>query len=381
LTANSRLRFPRKAAFFTLIAAEAMSHFESSDAGSRASNLYLASSQLYSREGNEFEHGGEKMTRYGWCTLRSESLRGLCSQPSDKTVAEAGKFNAIFMKSSAINLNATLTCNLLSAIELLMALLSEISPDQVQDNLLMGQLREEGAIENQRSFEHESKSFNDASYHGVRDGTPIVSKTKQVSKPLASMTTKTPFFSQAPPSALSLSQSKWLEDDPIPHVQLPFVDAASSKPKSDVVVVDRAFADRVETLSSLVNTMKCVRTLMPFTLCSKMQQLCIVHLQELRQQMAASSGDDEGIFSLYGQDHCLLPPPLIVTSAKIVKAESHLVLERTKALGYSAKFATHSMSTFFNPYAKNKSDKDKNKVQTTLIAEGEERAIMIEFKV
>ncbi len=38
------------------------------------------------------------------------------------------------------------------------------------------------------------------------------------------------------------------------------------------------------------------------------------------------------------------------------------------------------MSTFFNPYAKNKGGKEKNKVQTTLVAEGEERTIMIEFK-
>lgn len=69
-----------------------------------------------------------------------------------------------------------------------------------------------------------------------------------------------------------------------------------------------------------------------------------------------------------------------MTSAKIVKAEAHLVLERTKALGYSAKFATHSMSTFFNPYAKKQGGKDKSKVQTTLIAEGEERTIMVEFR-
>lgn len=88
---QSRLRFPRKAAFFTIIAAEAMSNSDTLDAGSRASNLYLAASQLYSREGNDFEHGGDKLTRYGWATLRSETLVGLSSQPSDLMVAEAGK--------------------------------------------------------------------------------------------------------------------------------------------------------------------------------------------------------------------------------------------------------------------------------------------------
>eukprot|EP00956_Cyclotella_meneghiniana_P038251 scaffold150916_cov23-Cyclotella_meneghiniana.AAC.1 len=91
--------------------------------------------------------------------------------------------------------------------------------------------------------------------------------------------------------------------------------------------------------------------------------------------MPSSSNEKNRESGLNNADKILLPP-LVVTSAKIVKADSHLVVERTKALGYSAKFATHSMSTFFNPYAKNKADKDKNKPTCTLIAEGEERAIM-----
>lgn len=89
---ESRLRFPRKAAFFTIIAAEAMSNCESF--GTRTSNLYLAASQLYSQQGNElFEDGGNKMTRYGWATLRSETLVGLASssQSSDMILAEAGR--------------------------------------------------------------------------------------------------------------------------------------------------------------------------------------------------------------------------------------------------------------------------------------------------
>lgn len=89
-TDQSRLRFPRKAAFFTIIAAEAMSNCESF--GSRTSNLYLAASQLFSQQGNElFDNGGDKSTRYGWATLRSETLVGLASQPSDMILAEAGR--------------------------------------------------------------------------------------------------------------------------------------------------------------------------------------------------------------------------------------------------------------------------------------------------
>lgn len=255
-----------------------------------------------------------------------------------------------------------------------MALLGEIAPDQLHG--IVGQQQVAGdqaaGVGPQRSFEQGNKPFVDDSYHG---NTPSSSKTKHVSKPLASMTgNKTPFFSQAPPSALSLSQSKWLEEDPIPHVQLPFVDSDASKSKSGA---NKAFTERAHALDSLVGTMKSVTTKMSFNLCSTMQDLCIQHLQDLRQQMAASS---DGKTEIAGVDSGFLPAPLVVTSAKIVKADSHLVVERTKALGYSAKFATHSMSTFFNPYAKNKADKDKSKSVTTLVCEGEECAIMIQFK-
>lgn len=300
---------------------------------------------------------------------------------------------------SAIHLNSlivTLLCRVVSltpllptlhnvASELLIALLNEISPDRVADSPLLGQLHANGVPlteDNRRSFEQDDylhqKSFTDDSTHG-NDG----SKPKQVSKPLASMTTKTPFFSQAPPSALSLSQSKWLEDEPVPHVQLPFVDIPNVKYASGVVATDKTFVDRSLALTSSVSSMSCVKTNVSFNLCAKVQSICLANVKDLRQQMAASSDSRTGRFGVYDEGYAnesSLPPPLVVTSAKIVKAESHLLLERAKALGFSAKFATHSMSTFFNPYAKNKGDKEKNKVQTTLVAEGEERTIMIEFK-
>jgi len=90
-SAPSRLRFPRKAAYFTLIAAEAMARCQSDDAAESASSLYLAASHLYSRQGNVFEHGDDCETRYGWATLRAAALGGLSSQPVEKEIAEAGE--------------------------------------------------------------------------------------------------------------------------------------------------------------------------------------------------------------------------------------------------------------------------------------------------
>jgi hypothetical protein len=87
----SRLRFPRKAAFFTLVAAEAMARCNCVNAVECAAQLHLAASHLYSRNGNTFEHGGDSATRYGWATLRVASLQGLASQSADMEAAEAGE--------------------------------------------------------------------------------------------------------------------------------------------------------------------------------------------------------------------------------------------------------------------------------------------------
>jgi len=351
---SSRLCFPRKAAFFTLVGAEAMTCCQCPDAAERASSLYLAASHLYSRKGNLFEHGDGGVTRYGWATLRAAALQGLSSQPADKEVAEA-------------------------ATELLVALLNEISADQ--GAILLPQMHGEDrapiADYNRGSFESGDYDyqtpFGDDPY-GTK-GNQSDGRPKQVSRPLATMT-KTPFFAQAPPSALSLSQSKWLEDDPVPHIQLPFANAVS------MTTEDKSFVDRASALSSTVASMSCVTAKINFEKCARVQHICMANIKDLRQQMGASSDQEAGTIGVYdgNTDESSLPPPLVVTSAKIVKGDSHLLLERTKALGYSAKFATNSMSTFFNPYAKNKGGKEKNKIQTTLIAEGEERTIMIEFK-
>jgi len=347
---SSRLRFPRKAAHFTLIAAEAMSRCKSVDAGQRASNLYVAASHLYSRKGNEFEHDDDNLTKYGWATLRASALQGLSCQPSDEPVAE-------------------------EATELLVALLNEISPDQVDDALLMAQLSD-------GSFQEDNFTVVPVLDRKRSTDETTSVRPQHVSNPLASMA-KTPFFSQAPPSALSLSQSKWLEDEPVPHMQLPRFNIVGDKASSELVATDKMFVDRASALTSSLSSLSCVTSKIGFDKCARIQKLCVVNMSDLRHRMGASSSLENETIGVYEESSAgdSLPPPLVVTSAKIIKSESHLLLERTKAVGYSSKFATHSMSTFFNPYAKNQAAKDaKNKVQTTLLAEGEERTIMIEFK-
>ena len=87
----TRLRFPRKAAFFTLVAAEAMTRCHCVNAVERASRLYLAASHLYSRNGNVFEHRDDSETRYGWASLRVATVQGLPSESAACEAEDTGK--------------------------------------------------------------------------------------------------------------------------------------------------------------------------------------------------------------------------------------------------------------------------------------------------
>lgn len=89
--APSRLRFPRKAAFFTLVAAEALTLCQGNAEVESAVGLYLAASHLYSRRGDMCENGEDCITRYGWASLRISVLQGLSSQLVEKETAETGE--------------------------------------------------------------------------------------------------------------------------------------------------------------------------------------------------------------------------------------------------------------------------------------------------
>ena len=70
---QKRLSLPRKAAFFTAVAAESMSQCKAADAQTRASGFWAAASHLYSKDGNKFD--GNNM--YAWAALRATILHGM----------------------------------------------------------------------------------------------------------------------------------------------------------------------------------------------------------------------------------------------------------------------------------------------------------------
>ena len=85
-----RLHLPRKAAFFTVVAAESISQCSIENANACAAGFWAAASHLYSKEANKFE--GKQI--YGWASLRSTVLEGLGIYGGD-LAAERGKFQPI----------------------------------------------------------------------------------------------------------------------------------------------------------------------------------------------------------------------------------------------------------------------------------------------
>jgi len=346
-----RLRMPRKAAYFTTVAAEAMAtaarynRSSSPDTYERAANLWLAACHLYTRDGNAFDGSGIA-SGYAWATLRASTLYALTRQ-RDPISAEV-------------------------AAELLLALLGEISHDRTGDAaILQGYAKSNKGGKGRDAFVDRL----DESGHGGGGGDLNDRQGRAGSSgSRGSLQGRGSLFAQAVQAGnnpFAETQSKWLENEPLPDAQvLPgsMISLNCVAPRSRFETV--ALAQR-QILSDLAQ----LRQDEPTKSCP--------HLSEALTEEDAPP-EKEFAFTVYRDQEGGVSAeelaPLEIVSAKIVKSESHLVLERAKAHGFSSKANVGtSMSTFFNPFAKKKGTESSDKVQTTLVAEGEERVILIEF--
>lgn len=384
----SRLRLPRKAAYFTAVSAEAMTQCGGDDDSShRASSLWLAASQLYAKDSNGFDCVS---SGYAWATLRASVLHAL-SQQVDQVSAEL-------------------------AAELLLVLLSEISPDRPAGGVGANKLLLKNQYSGGQTDSGHEPLGNDSMHSrdgrgsdhadGGRSGDSFGegesedsgakgAAARQGKGRAAPPMGRSAFFGVQSQAPFLQAQSRWLEDDLTPNIPLPLVDPSvvqavlgGSASKKDVAALGSQLA------SSLIS-LRCVAPKIRLESCAFAQRRCIDNLSNLRGDMPTASepaeaADDGEVaptagLSLSGDgagaDGAGMPPPLFVASAKIVKSETHLLLERSKAAGFSSKVQMGtSMATFFNPYAKKqKAAENENKVQNTLVAEGEERTVLIEF--
>lgn len=309
-----RLTLPRKAALFTTIAADVLAASESAE----SSSLWLAAAQLYSKEPNTFKEG----SNYGWATIRAATLHAL-SQQDDPIVSEA-------------------------AAEVLLTLLSDISPHSGDYQKL---------IDGLNKYHEEEVRYSDDSSVAASAASRYSTFPKNT-KLLQHQSSRQGFFNPAHISSplLTVAQAKWAEDEPLSLRQFPLVDEGES------IIALNAVLPKIQPLA-----------------CALAQRKAVSHISDLRRSMSmfSSHHDNPNQFIIYGTKPCI-QVPLTIATASILTSESHLLLERSKAHGFSGKSNMGAMQTFFNPFDKEKKQAEK-KLAATLVAEGEEREVLIEF--
>eukprot|EP00586_Coscinodiscus_wailesii_P010835 CAMPEP_0172511092 /NCGR_PEP_ID=MMETSP1066-20121228/233761_1 /TAXON_ID=671091 /ORGANISM="Coscinodiscus wailesii, Strain CCMP2513" /LENGTH=202 /DNA_ID=CAMNT_0013290331 /DNA_START=1 /DNA_END=605 /DNA_ORIENTATION=- len=202
------MRLPRKAALFTAIAAESIGQCDIDDAPQRAASLWLSASLLYSRMGN----GRGDTGQYAWATLRASILHALCQQVDHVSGEQAA--------------------------ELLLVLLSEISPDLIHHstsnytgNSHYSRHGDDESLpsESYHPTIHDDESLTHPTYDTISDLDSVSrakprtgTKSTQSSVTSATMSSRSAFFPISGPS-LTMAQNKWFEDPPLPSLLLPLV--------------------------------------------------------------------------------------------------------------------------------------------------------------
>jgi len=323
------IRLPRKASFFSSVGAEALSKHTAKDSIKYGgSSLWLAATELYSKNSNTIEDDSKA---YGWSTLRAVVLHAL-SQQEDLAIGEA-------------------------AAELVLILLSEMSEGLGNNNVSLFEknYKDDDTVFSRSTIDDDNESI--ASMSSRRSTISKYSQKQIVQK--QNVSSRSNFFHNASQQTLlTVLQAKWAEDTAIPLVRLPLMEEES----------EFALANSLMTLKAVLPKIN----LESFALA---QKYSINQISKLRNGIPIMSGMDRNVNPLalmYTGEMA----PIFVESATIVQSASHLLLERTKAHGFSGK-TTGVMATFFNPFDKKK--QDEKKIAATLVAEGEERAVEIEF--
>mmetsp|Transcript_4602 Transcript_4602/g.10885 ORF Transcript_4602/g.10885 Transcript_4602/m.10885 type:complete len:1558 (+) Transcript_4602:62-4735(+) len=321
---EERIMLNRKASFFAVAAAEALSEIDGQGPDDRASAMWATVSKLLSKSSNVSNPGN-----YGWATLRAVALHALSMQGLKETSEDA-------------------------AVQLL-SLMGEIKPvtAKSESNIFFSRYE---SIET----DDDSKTNDDSSVQsGVRSdyvdaGRSVASAARSFVREKAKDAIRgrqKDFFTgqnQNSNTLLAVAQSKWVDDDPIPSILLPVAD----------------FSD----ISNTILAMRAVWPAIKFDSCATAQQKLTRQISDLRKSNPTSS-----LLSITPTDMAL-HLPIQITAVEIGGSESRASLERVKVKEAKKSEEGGAMATFFNPYA------NKNKEEeATLIPEGEERYILVKF--
>lgn len=316
---EARLPFNRKASFFAMVAAEAMSEISGDTADDRTSALWTHAARLMSNKGNESDIGS-----YGWATLRAVALHGLAMQGLRETSEDA-------------------------AVQLL-SLMGEIAPPRRSDDssLFFSKFDEEMESSNNLDDSVHSDSANESVFAA---GESVVSAARtyvRETRAKVAEARRANFFQGVAKdsSLLTVAQSKWVEDDEIPTILLPMAEFSE--------------------ISESIIAMRSVWSAIKFENCFSAQKRVVKEISDLREKVPASSFPMDVAHSK--KSYSL---PIKIMSIVMVESEAQSKLERIKVKNKEENAG--AMATFFNPYA------NKGPEEATIVPEEEERYIMVTF--
>ena len=288
---DKRFKLPRKAAFFTTIAAETMSQCIATGAQTCAIGFWVAASHFYSKERNKFSSDD----KYAWACLRT-------------TV-----FHAMSLHGGGISSE--------KAIEKLLLLLGSCSSKAGSSAT---ELQQEPFKFNE---EKASDVEKDDSFDKVRD-TEMIPKQGHSRSKSSTSSGRSSLFTQTSSQVMN-EQYKWVDDNEVPPILLPLVE-----PSSKVVIYGEDGSIRFMkkmpksyNVSPPLISLNAVITEMDVNFCIDAQKQCITVLSQLRKRIPTISpcGVLEGA-SIPASDKSYKSNenPLTIVSAKIMKVSSYL---------------------------------------------------------
>jgi hypothetical protein len=320
------VKLPRKAAYFTIVAADAMTeNYDDIRQLSVAQNLWLLATRLYSCKPNPIDGGGD----YGWATLRAYCLDALSTQGSSDLSLEAA------------DQLLSLLCEL---VPITSCLDSSLNSEGKTDDDGASQLNDDSNKEQDAASKdtmRASVSLEDA------DLKEAITTANQFAKNL-----RVQYNNLTAGSPLLVQQSKWAGEKPIPSIEVPLSHASA--------------------LSTFLVSLKVVWPHMTHAIVTKAQHRCSERASTLRRAIPKTSACYD-ITELYGLNDKELP--VYINSEIVIKPKPELELECVKKRIITEDSKGGGLETFYNPFAKKVADNSP----IARVAEEDERIIKVSF--
>ena len=266
-TNTERIQLPRKAAYFAVVAAEAMSHLGHSSSTSSNNNnlvlenLWLLACELYARKPNAIFGATPELGSYAWATLRASTLHALAMEGTSPTSLQASERLLTLLEHIRPSLplsatNGTNNSNSTTA--------NPVSNDA--DTPIKRTNPPSMDSDSAKDAVSSAAAVGGAETSSGGDETYTASVTKMIRDRYSQMT--------AGGSSLLAEQAKWANDNPRPAVLVPLSSSSSSSSTQ---------------LSRNLLALPSVWSSIEFDECSQAQRECMDRIKTLRKALSTSS--------------------------------------------------------------------------------------------